>query len=712
MNLRQDRNNSRRVWAAVLLLSVPVMALASKEDISLAFTPDHILAYVTATFLIGVFVMLFLNLIYIFHEEDVKNDSTSQNNRLALVLQTGYLRLWFYIPATRHYIILSETGSYTNEYNPVDFSHFFERDDYETMRTAIFDVCEGRMSSAKVRIRGAKEEDGTQKTFDINVTVSHRSKDGAVERLLCVQHDVTRELARQQQVGQLLMRYHTVFNSSLVDMLYYDNKGVLRDLNEKACETFGVKNRSEVLQGNFLLENNPMFENVDFEKLENTRTSSIINYKNYQEERYKLDEFGLSGMMYYDSTINPIRNENGQLEGIYMSGRNMTEMVESFRRQQAGIEKLRAANRDIREYINKINYSLRVSDVRLINYDPATSKLELSSDVGQTQLHLSQLRCIRIGTLAYRHSISTALNRMDHLTKSPINLTIESVFHDKKQRPIWLLFNMLPILNAEGHVERYFGICRNMTDLVETEQQLAVESRKAQEAELLKQSFLANMSYEIRTPLNTVVGFAELFETEHDEADEPVFVDEIKRNSNLLLLLVNDILYLSRLDAKMIEFNKEFIDFSLIFESHCQMGWSSISSDVTTIIENPYEHLMVEIDQEHVGKVIQMLCAQAVHYTQKGTIRAKYEYRHGELSINIEDTGNGIDATTLPHVFERFVRNEHQKLYGTGLELPIVQSLVEQMGGNVEIQSELGKGTTAWITIPCKATTIEKRFNL
>ena len=142
MNLRQDRNNSRRVWAAVLLLSVPVMALASKEDISLAFTPDHILAYITATLLIGVFVMLFLNLIYLFREEDVKNDSTSQNNRLALVLQTGYLRLWFYIPATRHYIILSETGSYTNEYNPIDFSHFFERDDHETMRTAIFDVCE------------------------------------------------------------------------------------------------------------------------------------------------------------------------------------------------------------------------------------------------------------------------------------------------------------------------------------------------------------------------------------------------------------------------------------------------------------------------------------------------------------------------------------------------------------------------------------------
>jgi signal transduction histidine kinase len=268
---------------------------------------------------------------------------------------------------------------------------------------------------------------------------------------------------------------------------------------------------------------------------------------------------------------------------------------------------------------------------------------------------------------------------------------------------------MIPLLNAEGQVERYFGMCRNMTQMVETERQLAIESQKAQETELLKQAFLTNMSYEIRTPLNTVIGFAELFESEHDEADEPLFVNEIRQNSNSLLQLVNDILFLSRLDANMIEFKKEEADFAMLFDSWCQLGLSGVSPDVKVVVDNPYERLLVTIDLEHVSKIIEKLCGTAVKYTEKGTIRTKYEYRHGELAISIEDTGRGIDEKTLPHAFERFVRDEQDELCGSGLNLPITQALVEQMGGTVELQSELGKGTTVWVFIPCKASVIEKR---
>ena len=139
---------------------------------------------------------------------------------------------------------------------------------------------------------------------------------------------------------------------------------------------------------------------------------------------------------------------------------------------------------------------------------------------------------------------------------------------------------------------------------------------------------------------------------------------------------------------------------------------STVSPEVKTIVENPYERLLVDIDSEHLGAVIQKLCTQAAANTNEGTIRAKYEYRHGELTISIEDTGLGIDAKTLPRVFERFVRNEKEELCGTGLDLPIVQALVQQMGGTIEMQSEQGKGTTAWVSIPCEAHAIEKRRDI
>ena len=175
---------------------------------------------------------------------------------------------------------------------------------------------------------------------------------------------------------------------------------------------------------------------------------------------------------------------------------------------------------------------------------------------------------------------------------------------------------------------------------------------------------------------------------------------------------MNDILFLSRLDANMIEYKREEADFAMLFESWCQMGLVNVSPEVKVVVENPFERLVVNIDTEHVGKVIEKLCAIAVSYTEKGAIHTKCEYRKGQLSVVIEDTGRGIDEKTLPHVFERFVRDNGEELCGTGLDLPIVHTLIQQMGGSVELQSEAGKGTTVWVIIPCEASVIERRREL
>ena len=676
------------------------------------FDLDHITAYVVAFLLIAVFVLLFYSFVYHFREIDAKTLGASQNSRLALMLLSGKLQLWIYNGPRRHYTLMEGDSSFASECNPIEFAKRFERNDFEELRKAVFDIFEGRRKSATVTVRGTKDEDGRYSYYEVTLSIARYGMHGEVVDLLGIQRDITDETRRKENVNALLMRYHTVFNSALVDMIYYDKNGVLCDINDKACRSFGIRDRKSLLEGHFLLQNNPMFCNIEFNKLENTRTTSLVDFKDYQDDIYQADRFGLHGKMYYESTINPIRNAQGELEGIYMAGRNVTEMVESFHRQQDSIKELQQATKSIQSYIENINYALRVSGVRLVNYYPASYTMEISNNINEAQLKLSQLRCIRLGTPRFRRAISSALNRMDHLTTHPINLTIETEFRDEKRRQIWLMFNLVPMKDEEGNVVRYFGMCRNMTDQVETEQHLAIETKKAQETELLKQAFLTNMSYEIRTPLNTVVGFAELFESEHDEADEPLFVDEIRRNSNDLLKLVNDILYLSRLDANMIEYNKMETDFALLFESYCQIGWSAISPEVKTVIENPYERLLVDIDNEHVGTVIQKLCAYAANHTTQGSIRAKYEYRHGELTISIEDTGNGIDAKTLPHIFERFVRNEQEELCGVGLDLPIVQTLVQQMGGTIEIQSEQDKGTTSWVSIPCEAHAIEKRRDI
>lgn len=671
----------------------------------------HYVLCVVVILVVVILVVVSYNWVYLKRAKEANARQKEQNAHLALVLQAGRLRIWKYLPATRHYIFLSEEGSVEQRYNPIDFAQFFDRDDFERLRSTIFDISEGKKNSAVVTLVSNAKDEAFLRHYEVTVSVDRRDSMGRVTSILGIQHDVTEEYRRLESTNQLLLRYQTVFSSSLIDIVYYDNHGVLRDINERACKAFGVTDRNFVLQNEFLLKNNPIFADVDIETMNNTRTSSIVDFSNYNDPKYYTDEFGLSDKkMYYESTINPIRDANGKLEGVYMAGRDITEMVVSFHRQKDGAEQLRKVNESIQNYISNINYALRISNIRMVNYYPKSFTMELSDNITKSQMRLSQLRCIRLATPRFRRTVSSVLNRMDHLTPYNINVNIETEIRDKKGRQIWLLFNMVPMLDEEGKVERYYGMCREMTDMVEMENRLAVETKKAQETELLKQSFLSNMSYEIRTPLNNVVGFAGLFNTPHDEADEPAFVEQIKTNSNNMLMLVNDVMLLSSLDANMVEYHKEFIDFAKTFAAYCQLGWSDALPQVKTIIDNPYDSLVINIDEEHVGKVIKKLCWLSALTLKEGYAKARCEYRRGELLITIEDTGDGIPEEGMAHIFDRFVHNYDNQLLGTGLDLPIVQAIVRQMGGTIELDSKLHHGTTAWVSIPCEVQSVEKRL--
>ena len=644
---------------------------------------------------------------------EANNSSVKQFKELAKDMVEKDYKIWMYRPSNRTYSYLQEDGSFGKPVNPVEFLQPFNHEDFETMRSEIFAICDGKRKSAKVTLRSQSAIGPVVRHYEMNISVARKQK-GQPSLLLGIQHDITDDYRRQQTVSQLLLRYQTVFNSALVDMIYYDKEGRLTDINERACKAFNVPSRDFAIHGNFLLENNPIYNKIPLEQMQNTRTSCIIDFgaAEYADEKYKLDELDLKDRkVFYESTINPIRNAQGELEGVFMVGRDISEMVESYHRQQYGNRQLRNATKSIRKYLSDINYALRVSDVRIVNYYPKSYSMEISNNFGNVEkpLHLSQLRCIRLATLRFRRTVNSVLNRMDRLSPYPIMQSIETEIRDKQGRQIWLFFNLVPIRDAKGNIDHYFGMCRPITEMIETEQRLAVETKKAQETELVKQAFLTNMSYEIRTPLNTVIGFAELFAAEHDEADEPFFSEQIKESTQSLLLLVNDILYISKLDANMVEYKWEDCDFALSFEGFCQLGFSNIPTGIDTIIGKPFSHLVVNIDEQQVGDVVKRLCYIATMMTAKGTITANYEYHHGHLIISIEDTGKGITKELLPHVFERFIHDENNEMCGSGLDLPIVQALVQQMGGKIDIESEKGKGTTVWVSIPCEAKTIERR---
>lgn len=709
--MRIYKNQQRLVFICAALM-LPILAYAQIEDVRAAFDTRHLVAYLVAAFLISVFVMLFYNRIYYFREKLVSSDTERMNAQLAMILESSKTQTWTYDVNKKTFTKFSEHGQKETVYIPIDFSQFYDREDFLSMRKIIQDICnwESRFGSLTVKSAPDKEADGKQHIYNVTISILRYDQRNKPTILLGTQQDITEDQEKATKNRNLALMYHTVFNTSLIDMIYFDANGVIQEINDKACESLMVKDKQALLDSKITLADMPALKGVDFNTLDKMYSSTYTKVKDIKNPMGEFEE-GQEGV-YYEQNVTSIHDHEGALSGVVLAGKNITEMVLSQHRQMEAAKQLQETTKAIEAYIRNINYSLKVSDVRLMNYDPDTHMMEVSSDLKQAQYRLTQVRALSLIKPEERRRARGLLTRMDNRRKGVITITLETLLRDDFGRNIFLNFNLMPITNKEGEVTHYFGMCRNETEMTYTEMQLQEESAKAQETEQLKNSFLLNMSYELRTPLNAVIGFAGLYNGEHNEEDEPVFAEEIKKNTGTLLQLINDILFISRLDAHMIEHNYQMSDFALLFEGWCYMGWSNISPNVKTIVDNPYNQLVVNIDQTNLAMVIEKICTMTAMHTIEGTIRAKYEYRHGELMITIEDTGPGLSAEALSKVFDRFVHDESVERQGTGLDMPIVKELVEQMNGTIEIQSEEGKGTAFYISIPCEMASFDKKTEI
>ena len=343
----------------------------------------------------------------------------------------------------------------------------------------------------------------------------------------------------------------------------------------------------------------------------------------------------------------------------------------------------------------------------MVNYSPDSHTLKIFSGINKVRYEIAQARCMAFIESDSRRKAARLLYSMDNRMAKAFRTEIKTGIHTNNNKLMYLQFDFVPNYDKDGEVTDYFGLCRDVTKQKYNEQQLAQKTAKAQEVENTKNSFLKNMSHEIRTPLNAVVGFAELFEHDYSHEDEEAFIQEILKNSDHLLRLINDILFLSRLDAHMITIKRQPCDFATIFERCCKQGWERYQCQgVNYIVENPYQQLVVDIDATNLGHIIEQVTANAAQNTTSGTVRTRYDYVGRRLMISVEDTGTGVSADDLKRIFERFAAGPNK---GSGLGLPICKELTELMGGVVEISSELGLGTTVWITIPCQATAIKRK---
>ena len=227
---------------------------------------------------------------------------------------------------------------------------------------------------------------------------------------------------------------------------------------------------------------------------------------------------------------------------------------------------------------------------------------------------------------------------------------------------------------------------------------------KAQEADKMKNAFIANMSHEIRTPLNAIVGFSRLI-TETDNASEQQEFLTIINNSDLLLQLINDILDFAKIESGTLNYNISWVDLKDICHEVYVSQSLKMTSDVALLFHGDLlPSVRIQTDTQRVEQVLLNLLSNAIKCTYQGFVSLSYEVEGEFVRVSVTDTGIGIAKEKQASVFDRFVKLDDFR-QGTGLGLSICKMIIEKLGGEIGLRSELGKGSTFWFTLPITDST-------
>ena len=486
--------------------------------------------------------------------------------------------------------------------------------------------------------------------------------------------------------------FKNIFANIPAGVEIYDKEGNLVDLNERDMDILGISDKSEVIGLNFF--ENP---NVDAQILESIRKSSITDFRaRYSFECARHTGYYRplkAGVIELYTKVRKLYDNHGNLTGYILINMDNTERIDALKPisdfenlfllisdyAKVGYAKLNLLNRQgyaIKQWFKNMgeDENTPLSDVvgvySKMHPDDRSRMLAFFEEAkkGKAKAFKGEMRILRPGT---------------------------------KNEWNWVRTNV--VLNLyepeKGQVE-LIGVNYDITALKETEAKLIEAKEKAEESDRLKSAFLANMSHEIRTPLNAIVGFSSLMVDTEDMEERRQYMDIVEENNDLLLQLISDILDLSKIEAGTFDFTEREVDVNLLCEDIVLAMRMKARPNVEILFDRHLPECRIMSDRNRLHQVISNFVNNALKFTEEGNIRVGYDQLdEAHLRFYIADTGIGIEPEMQNEIFERFVKL-NSFVHGTGLGLSICRSIVEQLGGEIGVDSEPEKGSCFWFTHP------------
>ena len=580
--------------------------------------------------------------------------------------------------------------------------NYVHPDDCEKFRSFIRRLSDGTDMEAECHYRWNYNYTGQGEPdwHDFYLRAIAEYEDGKPVNIIATINDETETKRKEREVEQVSERYRSIFENSIIGMSFYTPDGWLLDANRimrKICN-FDSDTGDAFFSKVNLFDMTPFNEVLDHVHPEDywACSLSVIPERNMR--------------VYLEISVHPIYDEHDKLMYISVTANDVTEERNMYLNVLDNDARMKKMNEAIKNYEAELRYMLEASKMQTWRISLERETLEFYNGLNTVvrSFNLQQMQKIFVDQ---ENDFVKALSNPSEALKKPLVYVgqMHPMVTQSSTENQWVQLNCIPEFDEQGKLLGAFGVWRNINDLMRKQDQLRKETKRARESGEMKTLFLANMTHEIRTPINAIVGFSEVLSSLTGAEEKKEVIQIIKNSCDMLLRLINDILTASSLESGHMDIRPVEVDFAKTFNELFKSLQPRVQEPgVEFIKDNPYDTLTIKVDVERVSQVITNFLTNAVKYTHQGYIKLGYrmetrtvegQQREG-LYAYCEDTGAGISPESQSKIFDRFFKVD-DFVQGTGLGLSICKAFTDACHGDIGVISEgKDKGSVFWMWIP------------
>ncbi|MBN2523344.1 MAG: PAS domain S-box protein [Bacteroidales bacterium] len=538
--------------------------------------------------------------------------------------------------------------------------------------------------------------------------------------------DITERKKHEKELKENEEKFRTLLNSQndAIFLYPYNEKKIEKftEVNDIACERYGYS-RKDFLK--LSIEN--ITEEEDIKKNNFAEQNKILQQgKNLVIETKNIKRSGEHFPVEISSDLIKIKDKQYILSVV----RDITTRKKSE-------EALRESEERFRRIFQEGQFGITIAgpDFKFIDANPAFCKM-----IGYT---LNELRAKTFADITHPDRVIDDSKKVIALSQGNIKqIKVEKEYIRKNGQVLWGSLISTVIFDEKGNVLYYLAMIQDITDKKKTEKMLQKQMKdyqslsedymlqnmelieslerinkinteleeakeKAEESDHLKTAFLANMSHEIRTPMNGIIGFSELLKNpELTKSEQQKFIDVIQQSGNRMVNIINDLIEISKIEAGQMEIRLEKTNLNeLLNNLYTFFLPETKSKELKLAFDRNVsdEEIIIVTDKTKLTQILSNLIKNSVKYTEEGQINFGYSIKKKYLEFYVKDTGIGISPDMLTKIFERFRQadsSDTRPYEGAGLGLAISKSFVEMLEGKIWVNSEAGKGSTFYFTLP------------